>query len=675
MKSYYFAALLSIAIMASSAAPILCAAEEVEEVEVREPHVPTSPTISSSVLTAEQIRQTTARNAGEALQYLPGVLVLHGTRRNHIRISIRGFNPRYVRVFIDGVPVNSASDESVDLSTIPVEIIERIEVIRGPAPVRYGANAMAGIILITTKRGDKNKGMIVGADAHTAEARDIYNQWIGNHLENAEPEHKYYNTFTYDSAAGGGDPRFNAFAAGHATRSDGWMPHSAYRNFSFWGHSCMSPLPWLQLGLTGGYFSGDQDLINPDRELMRIGGYGGGSGEGTGPMAHSANWEVHDWEKFHLGLMANAAMGPVNAYLLAFYYDDFYKLDVTKPNDLGVPSSTWRESDVYGLDAQFDLPWRVGKVDQGFGLGLSIRQEDFRWANSVSATQGVYQVGQTAWTQTWGGFLEYTIKPVPVLAVVAGARYDQRLAAGASISPEDVSLHAGEGVASPHLSFLWEISPRVSLHAAAARTYRFPKLRDTFDYVSGNPNLRPENAWDYELGLNYQPVSKLIIKTAAFRNDVKNLIYSPGKFIEFQNIGEARIWGFEFEADTEQTFNGPLRKIIYSANYTFMDAYDLTDNRPLPYAPPHKVDVSAIFVFPYDLLLSLQYGWVSERETDDLVTTELGAYNVMNAKISWRKKWGTIYAGVENLWNENYQETLGFPQPGRTFLVGTRLTF
>lgn len=267
-------AILIAAILLFAAMPALTIAEEIEEVEVREPHVPSSPTISTSVLTAEQIRATSARNAGEALQFLPGVVVLRGNRKNQIRISIRGFNPKYVRVFIDGVPVNSASDESVDLSTIPVEIIDRIEVIRGPAPVKYGANAMAGIILITTKRGDKNRGMIVALDSHVVKAKDKYNQWIGNYSDKVEPDNSYYNTYSFDSAAGGGDEHFNAFAAGHVTRSDGWMPHSEYQHFSFWGRSSLTPRPWLQLGLTGGYFNGDQDLLNPDRELERVGGYG-----------------------------------------------------------------------------------------------------------------------------------------------------------------------------------------------------------------------------------------------------------------------------------------------------------------------------------------------------------------------------------------------------------------
>ena len=66
-------------------------------------------------------------------------------------ISLRGSNPDQVRIFLDGVPLNIAAGGGVDVSTLPLGDVERVEVYRGTSPLAFGESAMGGIISITTR--------------------------------------------------------------------------------------------------------------------------------------------------------------------------------------------------------------------------------------------------------------------------------------------------------------------------------------------------------------------------------------------------------------------------------------------------------------------------------------------------------------------------------------------
>ncbi len=108
---------------------------------------------SVSVLTAEDLRRLGVRTVGEAIAFVPETVArAYGGPGGLITPSIRGSSAEQVLVLLDGVPLNGALAGQVDLSTIPVDDVERIEVLRGPFSAIYGSGAMGGVISIVTRR-------------------------------------------------------------------------------------------------------------------------------------------------------------------------------------------------------------------------------------------------------------------------------------------------------------------------------------------------------------------------------------------------------------------------------------------------------------------------------------------------------------------------------------------
>ncbi|MFC2289567.1 MAG: TonB-dependent receptor plug domain-containing protein, partial [Treponema lecithinolyticum] len=103
-------------------------------------------------ITNEDIRKSGAKTVGDALKTLPDVAVSTATAGNaNESISMQGMGNGYVKIIIDGVSVSTDISGATPIFQIPVENIERIEVIKGADSVLYGSDAMGGIINIVTK--------------------------------------------------------------------------------------------------------------------------------------------------------------------------------------------------------------------------------------------------------------------------------------------------------------------------------------------------------------------------------------------------------------------------------------------------------------------------------------------------------------------------------------------
>jgi len=112
---------------------------------------------SVSVITEEMMKNSNAKNVADLLTMLPGVKIQStGNLGGDRGISMRGINggpgSQKVLLLLDGRPANSAYESGINWNTVPLENIERIEVIRGPVSALYGANAITGVVNIITKK-------------------------------------------------------------------------------------------------------------------------------------------------------------------------------------------------------------------------------------------------------------------------------------------------------------------------------------------------------------------------------------------------------------------------------------------------------------------------------------------------------------------------------------------
>ncbi|MDR7544000.1 MAG: TonB-dependent receptor [Armatimonadota bacterium] len=161
MHSRFFLVVILAVALCSSASPIPALAQEPPpEFELpdvvspaRRPQPAAASPASVSVLTAADLQRLGVRTVGEALAYLPETLArAYGGAGSLITPSIRGSSAEQVLVLLDGVPLNNVLGGTVDLSTIPVAEVERIEVLRGPFSAIYGSGALGGVVSVITRR-------------------------------------------------------------------------------------------------------------------------------------------------------------------------------------------------------------------------------------------------------------------------------------------------------------------------------------------------------------------------------------------------------------------------------------------------------------------------------------------------------------------------------------------
>lgn len=147
----------ALAVLAAFSSPFSFADTQGDPVIVtatRTPRTESETLASVSVITREDIERQQARSVGDLLADLPGVTVSsNGGPGSVTSVFMRGTNSDHTLVLIDGVKINSATDGAAAFQNIPVEQIERIEVVRGPRSGLYGSEAIGGVIQIFTKKG------------------------------------------------------------------------------------------------------------------------------------------------------------------------------------------------------------------------------------------------------------------------------------------------------------------------------------------------------------------------------------------------------------------------------------------------------------------------------------------------------------------------------------------
>src|SRR5450755_3685656 len=109
-----------------------------------------------------------ARSTAELLAAAPGATIRRlGDLGQLATVSLRGSSADQVLIFLDGIPITSAASGTVDLSTIPPGLIERIDILRGNAGARYGAGALGGVVNLVTRRSETSE----------AEGQILYGSW------------------------------------------------------------------------------------------------------------------------------------------------------------------------------------------------------------------------------------------------------------------------------------------------------------------------------------------------------------------------------------------------------------------------------------------------------------------------------------------------------------------
>ena len=599
-------------------------------------------------VTAEDIRDKDARTLDQAISLLPGVNVRTGGE-GIPRIDIRGFRTRHILLLLDGIPMNSALDQQFDPTVIPTENIAEIKLTAGASSVLYGQGGMGGVINIITKKGTKGvQGMIAGE--------------TGDH----EP---YLGRATVAGASGGLDfffsgssTRINAFPLSDdfkptSVQSAGYRKNSDKERNNVFANIGFAPTKDLALGLTVNYNQGEfgkpasaiNDPLDPFAaapKYERIDGFEGVSGQIAADYQITSQLSLRGWAFInHLEQQDNL-------------YDN------GNFNSFNAKGSFQEEvrTTIKGISLQ--PKYEMGKAGV---FTLSLGGEWDKWENS-----GVQSDGTTPLTLTpldgdnslaiYSVGAEYEVSPLQGLGLVAG--YGHYWQARDELSEDDYTLLAG---------IRYDILEKTRLKSSIKRNIRFPSLGDLYEIPQGNPDLVAEHSWTYEGGVEQKLPFNSSINLTGFYTKVKNLIQNDRTLGKNMNITEVRFKGFEVAAESRF-----VKGLFLRASYSYLDSEDRTQGKDQQqYTPGDKVTLEGKYDFdfgfsPYVSLLYVGNQYFYTKNSVTLVQkAKLNDYTLVNVKLSQKvvDNRVTLYFGVNNIFDENYETSYGFPQAGR-FIYG-----
>jgi len=271
----------------------------------------------------------------------------------------------------------------------------------------------------------------------------------------------------------------------------------------------------------------------------------------------------------------------------------------------------------------------------------------------------------------YGLFVQQTWTVAEGRTMTAGLRWDD--------------IRPGRGALSPFLSLSARPDPNTSWRLSVARNRRFPNLDELYGVgiFHGNPNLKPEKAWVYEI--DYErlfPEKGAKLSVSLFRSDIRDTIgIDPTN--TYRNIGKARIQGIEVE--WRQTF----RNGHFWANYAFLDAKDLVRGRPLvtdyrTSPSKHMLKAGLTLRGRKGEVLGLEFLFFGKKHTDvDRPTVEkyvdesgkvvevtvpprVPSFLLVNLRLAKRLDPSTtVELAVENLLDRDYSQILFYPREGR----------
>lgn len=590
---------------------------------------------SVAVISGTELERRQAQDVSDAVQDVPGLFVRpYGALGDVRTASIRGSSAGQVLILMDGQRVNNTQSGEVDLTTLPVEGIDRVEIVRGGASALYGADAVGGVINVITKTRGVSEGMTADMKVLSGSYGTREGEIRGDYSSG-----KSYTALSYRYLKSNGNFGFHPAPDSSATRA----------NADFLSHALFGKERWglderRTLSLTGQYFTneaGDPGTISYPNSRAR-----------------KRNRNVL------LGLTYDEDLESVIQLLhvQTFYHNLLFNYE----DPLAwVPILNNSHNIAAGGEVQTGLRFSDWN---SMTIGYAYRWDHF----SGNSLQGEYQRGlHSVYLVDEIAVRPWFLRGVPRVAIVPAVRWDRFSDFGAELSPKiGFVLNAGDD---------W----LVSVKANYGRSFRAPTFNDLYwprdPYTAGNPDLRPERATDYDAGatLDLPLLAGIGGSFTWFGSTVTDLIlwglgrdgvWSPA------NVGKAQIRGIETGLSVS-----PWRDVLTVRwNYTHLDAQNRGGEnaneygKKLPDRPAdmHKITMQSSFA---GFSASVDYLSVGMRYTTMSNSGSLPSYHLFNVRAgyAWEMARGRLElkGEVRNLGNVEYQVMEGYPVPGREFRV------
>jgi vitamin B12 transporter len=597
---------------------------------------------SVTVISREQIEQRQVKYLADLLRDVPGFAVSQaGGPGTQTQIRVRGAESNHLLVLVDGIRANDpASIDEFQFQYALTSNVERIEIIRGPQSATWGTDALAGVINIIRRKEVRNDYLAVNSEFGSFDSLDL-----GVDGGMARERYQLTGGISFHDTDGTnisrvGDER----DASRNTNANAMLEIDASES--------------LQLAFSGQYIDAQSDF--DDFDFIDTG------------LPVDAGLVVKAQRRYLRGeARYDPDASPWNARISINW------LDTDNDNFLnGMPdSSTAGES----LELRLKASVLMGPAEmQNHRLTFALDRDEVDFSQRGIASP----FGDPNQNQSYhvtGYAAEYIGQPFHDFTWTLSGRQDE--------------FSAFKDVFTWQLAASWRLIPALKLRASAGTGSKAPTFTDLYgfyaDYFIGNPDLKPETSRGWEVGLETDfggngPHLGIAWFDQRLEDEIDGFVFDPETFLftARNKDGKSRRKGLEL------TLDGNLGdRLSYLASYTFVDA---TENAPAGISsrevrrPRHMASLSANYTFGAgsgNVNLNVHF---NGSQLDNffpppyfgLEQVRLGSYTVVDLAASWRLNETLELVGrVSNLFDEDYEEILGFARPGRAVFAGLRGRF
>ncbi len=550
-------------------------------------------------------------------------------------ISIRGGNNGNTLVMIDGVKMNLTSDPSnvYDFANLPAEQIARIEILRGPQSTLYGSDALSGVVNIITKKGN------------------------GKPLVNFFAEGGSYNTFKGAFGLSGSSNKFNYTLSLSKTKSDGFSAAAEK-----YGNTERDGYDGNNFSSRFGFDFDENTYINLIvRYINTNANYDQHGGEFGDDPTYKYNQE-------EIVTRAESGFKLFNGLWDQKIGLSYYK-NIRKYNyDMTINNPTSSRSLYDGRRIQFDwlnnfnfLP--KNKIILGIDGVVDQSASNFYSESPYGPFESVISKNTV---NIFGIYLEDQIKLGKVFFTTVGARIDAHEKFGSAFTyrfaPAYIFRETG-----------------TKIKATIGTGFKAPSIFYLYDPFFGNENLNPEKSFGWDAGIEQFFFSQGVsLGITYFSNNFTDLIGLDENF-KAVNIDEATSKGIEFYVKANLMDN-----LTVKTNYTFTETKDESENSvdknmPLLRRPKHKIGFLTTYKFFNKGSISVELIYVGKRDDKDFSTfpaarVELPDYTIVNLAAQFDvTRWLTVTGRIDNLFDKDYEDVLGYATPGLSGYAGIKV--
>ena len=644
----------------------------------------------TEVVEEKKIEIIDPKNINEILRTVPGITA-DVRAGDVVEIHIRGvaqqefmWEDTGVAIVVDGVPVLQNGGKV----KFNLDEIESIKVIKGGASYLYGPNALAGAIIITTKK-PKSKDMIkvdaeIGSYSYQNYRASAY-KTSEKYLANIIAAYRYTD--------------------GYWDMTENWTK-SVSGKFTYF----LDDMSDITFGI---------DITRKYEESSRgsVTGETAAKTDPTGANDPDLPWN-HDYysdiDKYFLTYSKDFENG-ANLLANVYYYVDLYDYEAS-PQDLngdGYEDTYTRDSaeDIYQRGLKTEYRDTIDKL--AYMVGLDVGQREFKEYDITTVTytsrRGTYYQGEWSNSDTTenrlGIYGETKYKINSKLTAVLNARYDKE-----DYEYEEqnydfdgtswtlINIHRDHSFEnfSYRVGATYQLSANDTFYTNISTGFRNPRVYELyaadFDpdrYARNNPDIDTETTINYEIGFRgnkHAFNNSFRYDISAYILDTKNIIarnggtyYFSGSNVYFDNVGDARSKGIELSLGSDKS-----KKVSFDFSYTYLDAYytshipftvdlaplyrstgDKTYNisgNKLPRTPHHKIDLYTYITLSPKLKLISEWYWQSSYYADETNFVKMPSYGVLNIQARYTTKFKgndlEFFVRVDNVTDNQYFRTV-----------------